>query len=180
MRINKEIRLQREKTAWELRQKMWSQDKIAEELGITQSGVAKLLKRLTLRYAESFSEDIETVKAEQVAQLENIAFEAMQAWERSKEAANVVRVKRPLQGTSGEGEQTKEARDQDGDPRYLATAMKAKEDIRKILGADAPTKLQHAGDKDGDAIKIDITSTKARLLAKLSSLSIRGREASNT
>jgi predicted transcriptional regulator len=156
MKIPKEISKERERVVWSLRQKCWTQERIAEYLEISQSAVAKILLRLNQRYSKELNEDIERVKTEQLAQLEHIADEAMQAWERSKEAAKTVRVKKGLGRDNQDGEQTNEARDQDGDPRYLTVAMKAKEDIRKITGSDAPTKSEISG-KDGKPIETEST-----------------------
>lgn len=139
-----EVLLERENKIWELRTKSWTQDRIAKEVGISQVSVGKTLKRLTEKYAKELMEDIITVKRMQVTQLEHISDEALQAWEKSKKPTKTMWVKRPLQSdgtpSSSFGEQTQEARDQNGDQRYLTAAMKAKEDIRKIIGADAPTK----------------------------------------
>lgn len=116
MKTLPEVTLDREQKAWELRLNSWTQQRIALELGISQSAVSQILKRLLERYMYENLEEIECFKAEQIAQLENVAFEAMQAWERSK-------IK-------------------NGDVRCLAIALKAKEDIRKILGIDSPSKLK--------------------------------------
>ncbi len=122
MKTPHEITLERERKVWRLRLKSWSQENIAAELGITQSAVSQILKRLFERYYEENMVEIEQVKVEQVAQLEYIASEAMRAWVRSKKNSQ-----------------------RKNDVRYLSAAMKAKEDIRKILGIDAPSKIEHSG-----------------------------------
>ena len=151
MKIPRELTIQREKEVWLYRQKCWTQERIASQLKISQPAVAKILKRLSKRYSEQVIEDIDRVKTEQIYQLEHIADEAMQAWDRSKLAENTKMVKSPAVIDNGKvtplsaGSQTTIVRDLDGDHRYLATAMKAKEDIRKILGADAPQKNEITG-----------------------------------
>ena len=92
---------------------------------------------MTAEYRERHYEDVDKVKAEQISQLAHMADESYQAWERSKEASKLVRQKDNHNGV----ETTKEAREQDGDPRYLSETRKALEDIRKIVGADARIKI---------------------------------------
>jgi predicted transcriptional regulator len=142
--IPTEVTTEREIEIWSLRQRCWTQSRIAKQLGISQPAVNQVLKKLTHRYSKELLEDVIKVKTEQVQQLEVIAEEAMQAWERSKKKGKTVSTKRPLQADgsplSSLGEQTEIISKQTGDPRYLTAAMKAKEDIRKIIGADAPIK----------------------------------------
>ncbi len=106
--------LTNEDRAFKLRVKGWSQCKIAGKLGMTQQGVSKALKRATCRYTKAFLADIRHVKNEQVAQLEHIAHEAIEAWYKSKT------------GSTNENNH--------GDPRYLAEFRKAKQNIRETLG----------------------------------------------
>ena len=122
-----EITTERENQIWELRQKCWTQERIAKEIGISQPAVAKTLKRLSDRYYQELMEDIKTAKANQITQLEHISDEAMQSWEKSK-------------GTTYINKKGDTPFVFAGDSKFLMTAMKAKEDIRKIMGADAPTK----------------------------------------
>lgn len=168
MKINKSVSIERHRRVWELRQKCWTQERIAQELNISQQCVSKILYRLNKKFRERHEEYVDQVKGEQVSQLEYIADEAMQAWERSKEASKVVKKRQSVvDGVAlNSAEQIQEARDQDGDPRYLMTAMKAKEDIRKIVGADAPIKNELTG-KDGKPVQIDYDTTRDRLLARL-------------
>ena len=143
--VSSEVTTEREKQVWSLRQSMWTQERIAKELKISQPAVAKILKRVSERYSTELMADIKKVKAEQILQHEYISDQAMQAWERSKLPAKSTWFKRTVdaQGKpldNSLGERTDEAKNQEGDPRYLSAAMKAKEEIRKILGADAPVK----------------------------------------
>ncbi|MDR3477646.1 MAG: hypothetical protein P4M14_06415 [Gammaproteobacteria bacterium] len=117
MKTLPEIILERERRAWRLRQQCFTQERIAEELNITQSAVSQILKRLCTRYAEENIYEIGQAKIEQIVQLEHIASEAMQAWEASKLIGG-------------------------GNSRYLNVVMKAKDDIRKVLGIEAPIKAE--------------------------------------
>lgn len=184
MKIPKEISLEREKVVWDLRQKSWTQDRIASHLNISQPAVAKILCRLSKRYKSTLLQEIEQLKTEHVAQLSHIADEAIQAWEKSKKPIKFAREKK-LMGRDGKpikhaGEVTNEAREHVGDARYLTVAMKAKEDIRKIIGADAPQKIQHSGDNNSDPISLNTSTAKARFLDKLSGLASGGGTDSNS
>jgi predicted transcriptional regulator len=148
MREPKEIVQQRERLAWALRQEGWTQDRIAVELGIGQPAVSKALKRLSIRYHKDMAADVARVKGEQIAQLDRVVDEAMQAWERSKQSAkSLSKITKPGSGPRGQRGQQEETTlrvdDQVGDPRHLQTAMKAMEDIRKITGANAPDEVIH-------------------------------------
>lgn len=129
--VNKEVILQNEARAFQLRKMGWTQDRIATEIGMSQQGVAKALKRITGRFYKDFMADVKAIKEEQVAQLEHIADESMQAWAKSK--------------VGGEA----------GDPRFLSSFMKAKEEIRKIVGADLPPNPED-DEEPIDTIRINI------------------------
>lgn len=144
MREPKEIRLQREADVWNLRRKGWTQERIAAELKITQGAVSKALKRVSTQVRADLMADVERVQTEQVAQLQHIAEEAFEAWERSKAAAkSLTKHTTPARHPTGQAREstTMNLVDQHGDPRYLQTAMKALDDIRKITGANAPDEI---------------------------------------
>ncbi len=139
-RLAKEVVRERERRAWELRQQGWTHARIAVELGLDPSTITKMLARIRKRYLAEIQDQVEAETIEQVAQLRFIVDEAMQAWLASKEASkSVAQKKKPGQGAGGD-EITTRVQDQDGDPRYLGTAMSALGDIRKILGVDAPVR----------------------------------------
>lgn len=163
--IPKALSLERRKKAWDLRVKNYTYDEIAKELGISETAVAKILNKVTKKYFDDHLADVEKVKSEQIAQHEHIAKEAYRAWERSKEVAKTIRKENSTANGQalGLGKQTVEARDQDGDPRYLAEYMKAKDHIRKIIGADAPIKSEFTG-------KLDTGEARNRLNEKLNKI----------
>lgn len=149
----KEIARQREQDIWALRQKLWTQDRIAAHLGITQGAVSHAIRRITVRMLKGLDAQVKQTVIEQVVQLSYVADEAMQAWQRSKETAKSVSQKKAIGGRADSLEETvTRVQDQDGDPRYLSTALSAMADIRKILGADAPARQELTG-KDGGPIQ---------------------------
>ena len=154
--IPKEVLAEREVQVWTLRQKFYTHQRIADELGLERSTVTKILQRVTKRALNGLSEDIREKKIAQLEQLEYIADEAIQGWHRSREAQkNVSRRTTEKAGrlTGGKREETLiQTSDMDGDPRYLETAMKALADIRKIAGIDAPKAVELSG-KDGGPVE---------------------------
>lgn len=155
----------REKEAWELRQRFWTEQRIADHLGIERSTVSKMLDRVERRLAEELAQAALPIKSRQTAQLEHIASEAYEAWERSKEPAELERVVTAETSVVGgalgddgpvevtlpavETRTTNESKGQTGDPAHLNTAMKALADIREIWGLDAPKKNEHSGPGGG-------------------------------
>lgn len=112
--IKPEVVVDHETRVWELRIKGKTQRSIAQEVGLTQAGVCKILGRLYQRYREENVKSVEDHIADQVAQLEHIREQSLEAWETDKKS-----------GIKGDPQRDKD---------YLQTALKAMEDIRKIYG----------------------------------------------
>lgn len=149
--VPKAVIIEREKRVWALRITGATYEHIAKEIGITFGGVAKILNRLHDRYRKKNMDDIEKMKLEQIGQINNVMHEAYQAWLRSKENAFIKRrnaLGADKDGKLGAVSVYQEERDQDGDPRYLTVFLKGAEDLRKIVGADAPSKKEITG-RDG-------------------------------
>lgn len=146
-----EIVRDRERAAWELRLQGWTQERIAEELGISQPTVCKILRRVESRLAEEFREHAEEVKARQAAILERIAAEALRQWERSCQDAVRVTVETGRAKATEMGlihlpdKEVTTTEGQSGNPALLAQAREALADIRAIWGMDAPKRQEHTG-----------------------------------
>src|SRR3972149_847519 len=166
--VPRETLREREARVWDLSSKMWTQERIAQELNLERSTISKMLKRLNERALKTVTDEVLAEKAQQVRQLKAVADEAMQAWERSKDSRKGV-VKKSSAGTSfrkGGDEVTTTVQDQDGDPRYLETAMKALADIRKILGLDSPEKYEKILNPETEARELlDDAERVARITA---------------
>jgi predicted transcriptional regulator len=154
--IAQDIMVEREHRAWELRiREHMTQAEIASELGIDQATVSRLLARAARARLEDKRQLIETQIAEQFDRLDHIFAEAMRAWEASKEPTKLVakRMSRAADSSSDERPRdediTTRVEDQDGNTRYLDTAMKALGDLRKLLGIDAPSRVELAGQGGG-------------------------------
>jgi len=153
-KIPRALVLEREKQVWHMRQRGATYERIAEELGITFGGVSKILQRLHQRYKDRHMDDIEACRMEQIGELQNIANEAWEAWIRSKgQKITIKKRARTKDGKMLPGEASEVKYESEGDTKYLQIYLKAKEDLRKIIGADAPTKNDHTG-KNGEPIKV--------------------------
>ncbi len=145
---NKEQQKEREKLVWSLRMKGWTHEMIADELGLERSTITKMLGRLSLAASKELTDTLIEEKYAQLAQLRHVVAEAMEAWERSKQVDKTMTT-RNQQATDKKGNQTAlpggevtvKIQESDGDPRYLEAANRARADIRKLLGLDAPTKI---------------------------------------
>ncbi len=159
-----EVARERELRAWKLRtEDFWTQQRIADELGVDQSTVCKMLARISKRYLKAIESQVEDRKAEQILQLEQIASEARAAWEKSLQDAQEsgeVTVEETEQTENGCSKKTKtttssKTKGQAGDARHLQVAMQALGDIRKILGIDAPQKQEHSGTLQTVSLTLD-------------------------
>jgi len=110
----------------------WTQERIAEAIGRTRSGVSKMLHRTEQKLVLLLKDRGEQIKARQTMSLETIYREAMQAWQDSKEDAESLK---SVESQNGDrSELTVQGRI--GDPRFLDQARGAMADIRKIWGLD--------------------------------------------
>ena len=132
-----EVTAQNEREAWRLRTvERLTEPEIAGRLGVSQSTVSRMLRRVEKRLAREFAEQAERVKARQAALLDHVVSEALAGWERSTDDAVTER-------SVSDGEKTTtttERRGQAGAPSFLAECRAALADIRAIYGLDAPKK----------------------------------------
>lgn len=154
---NSDAELAREMEAWELRLKGYDQITIGKMLDINQCVVSRYLKKARLYFQEIYKKRISQTKWEQVAFHERIVQEAMMSWEKSKSTSENGKAKptKIIRKTGRNSDQVVEYIEQYGDPRFLKTAMDAKEKIRKILGADAPIKIDTNDDSKSATISVE-------------------------
>lgn len=160
------IRLARREAGWELRCRGYTQEYIAARLGINQSTVSRDLRWCHKTYKARLIDDVGRVQAEQIGVLEYVRQEALEAWRLSKEEAmEVARKTLQAQASTGQGstahssvikplEQTTKIKSQTGHVPYLAEARAAMADIRKLVGAEKPTKValtDPSGEKEAKA-----------------------------
>lgn len=150
-KVTKEQAREHERKSWELRQRGWTHERIAQELELDRSAVTKILSRVSDRVLAEMKDRVEQQKIEQTATLDHIKAEALAEWERSREPHRhrSKRTTRRAGETPGEAlvdtSEVEDAGMEDrlGDVAYLAEARAALAEIRKIWGIDAPVKSEH-------------------------------------
>ena len=147
----------------ELYLKGWLQNDIAKDLKISQATVSRDLKSLFKSWQKSALVDIDKAKAKELAKVDNLELEYWKAWERSCEDAETTvkktkgSVKR-YQDDDGQfiverpAEVDQTSKGQTGDSRFLQGVQWCIDKRCKILGIDAPQRLEHTG-RDGEPIK---------------------------
>ncbi len=124
--------------AWSLRQRGWSQHRIAEAIGVSQPTVCKWLDAINARELKRLSARVEAMKVEQDEVLKHIVCEALEAWERSKQPK-----KRAKSQTGVGGAVTvSEATEREGEPAYLAAAFGGLDRLRALWGLNSPAKRE--------------------------------------
>ena len=129
-----ELELRRQQTsAMYLAQK--TQAEIAAALGVSQTTVSKDLSLIRKRWQKSALVDMNEAKNRELARIDALEREYWLAWQASKEKQVTTTAKKK---TTGGEEAIMTAREQTGDPRYLAGVQWCIERRSKILGIDAP------------------------------------------
>ncbi len=147
VRPTTEITKAREELAWKLRYRGKSETFIAAEIEkaglgkISQPGVHKMLARIEGRVYDALLPRILRMRATHTVMLMHQVEELTDAWERSKNADKSVVKQTSGAGSDKEDRTAVKLTDQDGNKDYLAEARRALADIRKMWGADAPTKI---------------------------------------
>ena len=138
----------REKNVWQLRVKGWSQQAIADQLGISQSAVAQALTRAAEKHHEEFMSDINAYKKKQSQLIEEAGLSALKQYFKSFEPlTNVTKSGKEKDGKINNPQVTIQKIGQNGDSKLLQAFFKAQEEIRKIWGFDQPAKNKDADGK---------------------------------
>jgi hypothetical protein len=130
---------------------------IAERFGVSKSTVCRDVQAITDTWKEENVSSLDRAKAKQIATLDFIESEALEAWRKSKEPQITIREEtteadpEPLTvgpdgishaaGTAAEEvKRTTTAKETPGDPRFLKTALATVRDRSELLGLhDQPT-----------------------------------------
>lgn len=139
--------------AVQLQRRLWTQERIAADLGVNQSTVSRALARYNARALKRLERRVAAIKAAQVDQLEYLASQAAEAWERSlqdEERIKTLDTTKTVEtdsGIAGVGPTVKtetlnrtetSIKGQSGNPALIREAREALADVRAILGLDAP------------------------------------------
>lgn len=156
--LTKHVRAEKQATAWALRQKVWSEARIAAHLGVDQSTVSRWLSSIHRRVLRDLDELARTELVTLLGQLSHIADEAMQAWERSK--APKKRARKGQDG-KGDGSTTTEVIERDGDPAFLAAYHATFDRIVRLLAIeDRFRPADQADDERGMTLALALTQAE--------------------
>jgi len=154
----------------------WLQADIADTIGVSAPTVSRDLKALQADWLESALIDFNEAKARELAKVDRLEREYWQAWRRSCEDAETIRQEGSRRGEDGSkklppvDKVVKTSKGQAGDPRFLQGVQWCIDKRCKILGIDAPQKLEHTG-KDGGPIQTkEVGLTDAERLAALAAM----------
>lgn len=134
---------------------------IGERLGLGRGIIGRDIARLRQEWREL---SVESYEAKAEAALEwfgNVHRQALEAWEKSKGTVEKKKAKRVTEGGEEKTEVVVETEVSLGDPRYLALANKAAENLTRIIGAEKPIK-HSLTDADGNAIPFAIVRFEER------------------
>jgi hypothetical protein len=123
---------------------MRSLTRIAQELGVNKSQISRDFKHIRQQWRETYIDDLNAAKQEELARVAEIEHKAWLAWDRSCQDAETMEVTGTSQAGKGKPEKVRKVtRDQAGDPRFLAIILDCVKQRCEILGLQAPKKLDH-------------------------------------
>lgn len=127
----------------ELYLKGWPQHKIAERIKVNQSQVSRDLKYLSQKWQESALNDIDAIKARELAKIDQLERHYFEGWERSIRKQRIEKTKKTKTGRKAAiNETAKEEKEMVGDPRFLDGVLKCIAKRAEILGLDSPQKSE--------------------------------------
>jgi hypothetical protein len=124
--------------------KGWLQNDIAAEVGLSQGTISLDLKVLHKAWLQSSLVDIATAKGREIAKIDALEREYYRAWERSQKDAEIETQKATVAGKATRKEGTKVTRGQVGNPKFLQGVQWCIDRRVKIMGLDAPARLEVA------------------------------------
>lgn len=111
--------------------------RIASELGVSRLTVTRQLAKINKRATERILRRLSSEKGRQLSILDHTIERALEQWEAS--TRDVTTVKTTIDGAGVPTEVATTVKGQNGNPAFLAEAIKALAERRKILGLDRPT-----------------------------------------
>lgn len=125
----------------ELYTKGMNQRDIAAQVGTSQQFVCREIRKILNAAKEKMFIDIDDYKRDTMQKTEHIISEALDSWRKSKEKYASKTVNYAYDNGKAV-KQSKSVKKENGDPKYLDVANKAIERRCKILGLDAPQKIE--------------------------------------
>jgi predicted transcriptional regulator len=134
---------ERRKAAAEMYMRGLTQQEIALALGCDKSLVCRDLQEVRRQWRESAMRDWDEAVGQQLEELERLREQYWEAWERSKQDRTRRRRRKRKAGESKDSvrEVSTYVEQRDGNPKFLAGVMQCIERRCKLLGLDAPTRV---------------------------------------
>jgi len=151
----------------------WLQADIAEELELSQSTISNDLNALHKQWLESSLIDFDQAKAVEIAKVDKLEREYYRAWRASKEDKETSVTEKVDSAKAPRAKAQIRREGQVGNPSFLSGVQWCIERRCKILGIDAPQKMQVLSDNDLDAA---IATELARLAAVGKAPDVRASE----
>ncbi len=120
----------------ELALERWSQRRIAAEVGLSQVGVLKALRRILREHASGIHDDVEAYRAKLLLMAERRARAAREGHDRSCQDITIRRQRKSGGSGVADGATTAEIETQSsaGNPQYLAVEQRCDEFAAHLLG----------------------------------------------
>jgi len=129
-----------------------SQSEIADKLGLTQQQISYDLQAIQAEWLKNTTMALDEYKARELAKIDHAERCYWEAWERSIEEfrsrtikAKGIKADQKIQAKPEQAEQTIYTENRCGDPRFLDGVLKCIERRCKLLGLDAPAKVETEG-----------------------------------
>lgn len=117
---------------------------IAKSIGISHAMIARELQVIRQRWLEEQVKNFDELQQRELLRLDKIECEMWDAWEKSK-ADQITSTARREDGMIAKTVNEVKKAQQTGDAQYMQVIMRCIEKRCKILGLDAPEKVQHSG-----------------------------------
>ena len=118
--------------------------RIAQQLGVDKSQISRDFKYIRKQWRETYIDDLNAAKQEELARIAEIEQKAWLAWDRSCRDAETMEVTGTSQAGKGKPEKVKKVtKEQAGDARFLAIVLDCTKQRCQILGLEAPKRLDH-------------------------------------
>jgi hypothetical protein len=132
-------------------------DALAQDRGyaLSRQMIGYDLQRIQEQWLASALRDFDDAKAQELAKIDHLERTYWDGWERSCEDAETLRVEGNQEGPD---KKVLTRKGQAGDPRFLQGVERCIERRCKILGIDAPTRMEHTG-RDGGPIETETRDT---------------------
>jgi predicted transcriptional regulator len=163
--LTKEQRAEARRKACSLRQRGWTEQRIADHLSLNQSTISRYLDQLTRKAVANLDARINREFLATLGIYDHTVDEALQAWERSKKPKR--KASKRSGGAKGDGSSaestTAETTERDGDPAFLTLALSASDRKRQLLALDERFAPPKADDDQVDGGASGMTVAEAIL-----------------